>query len=72
MAKKYGPRYLAPEEITFKNHWALDTEYTVAGSRDNVYTVKFTNKGFTCDCVGMTMHGKCKHTANIAEQWITA
>lgn len=72
MAKVFGPRYLVPAEIGFKGHWASGTEYTVAGSRDNIYTVKITDKGFTCDCIGMTMHGKCKHTATIAEKWLTS
>lgn len=70
--KKFGPRYYAPEEINFSRHWAAGTEYTVTGSRDNVYTVEFTTRGFTCDCTGMKMHGKCKHTRNIAEKWLTS
>ena len=72
MAKVFGPRYLMPAEINFKSHWAINTEFTVQGSRDNVYTVKVTAKGFNCDCTGMKMHGKCKHTTNIAEKWLTS
>jgi|TARA_R110000851_G_scaffold69633_1_gene155935 uncharacterized Zn finger protein len=64
--KASGPRYFKPDEITFADHWAIDTEWEVAGSKDNVYTVKFTPKGFTCDCTGMSFRGKCKHTVSIS------
>lgn len=68
--RKYGPRYFDPDFMVCKNHWAEGTEWTVQGSKDNVYTVKLTPRGFTCDCVGMTMHGKCKHTRTIAEKFV--
>ena len=66
MPKPTGPRFLKPDTINFRHHWALDTEWSVSGSKDNVYTVKMSARGFTCDCIGMTYGGKCKHTANIA------
>ena len=70
MAKsEYGPRYLKVDFMDMSKHWAVDTEYPIEGSRGNSYTVEFTKKGFTCDCMGMTMHGKCKHTRAIAERW---
>ena len=67
---KYSPRYHKPQEIEFKNHWAIGTQWEVPGSKGNTYTVEFTEKGFTCDCWGMRMHGKCKHTRNLTEKWI--
>jgi len=70
MARKFGPRYYTPEEINFNDHWAVGTQWVVPGSKDNVYTVEFTNRGFTCDCVGMQMHGRCKHTRSIGEGFI--
>lgn len=72
MARTFGPRYYAPEEIQFKKHWAAGVQYEIAGSGDNQYTVEFTERGFTCDCIGMKMHGKCKHTRMIAEKWLTS
>lgn len=66
---KYGPRYFKPEEIEFKGHWADGFEYSVPGSKDNVYEIKFTQKGLTCDCSGFTFRGKCKHTLAIAEKF---
>jgi hypothetical protein len=71
MARPTVPRYYQPAEINFKNHWAVGTVYAVTGSGDNEYQVEFTARGFTFNCVGMQMHGKCKHTRNIAEKWLT-
>lgn len=65
--RNFGPRHYTPEFINFKGHWAAGAKWTVQGSKDNIYTVELTEKGFTCDCIGMSMHGKCKHTRNIAE-----
>lgn len=70
MAKTFGPRYFQPSEINFKNHWAEGTQWQIIGSRGDEYTVELTRHGFTCDCVGMKMHGKCKHTREIAERFI--
>lgn len=66
MTHNYGPRYYTPPEINFKGHWADGFEWTVRGSNSNVYAVKFTEKGFTCDCPGAAFRGKCKHTVVIA------
>ena len=66
---KYGPRYLKVDFMNLKDHWALGTQYEIAGSKGNQYVVEITPKGFTCDCIGMTMHGKCKHTRAVAERW---
>ena len=66
---KYGPRYLKVDFFDMSKHWAVGTEYAVQGSGTNEYTIEFTPKGFTCNCIGMTMHGKCKHTRAIAERW---
>lgn len=67
--RKYGPRYLKVDFMNLKDHWAVGTQYNIAGSKGNEYTVEITPKGFTCDCIGMTMHGKCKHTRGVAERW---
>ena len=69
MTRDYGPRFYRPDEIEFKNHWAAGFDYVVPGSKDNIYTVKFTEKGITCDCIGMSMRGKCKHTAAVADRF---
>jgi len=69
MARNFGPRFYVPQDIEFKGHWAAGFKWNVNGSKDNVYIVEFTEKGITCDCIGMQMHGKCKHTRAIAENF---
>lgn len=70
MKRKFKKNYLVSDQINFKNHWAIDTEYPIIGSKGDKYTVRFTEKGLTCDCIGMTMHGKCKHSTGVLEKWI--
>lgn len=66
----YSPRYYKPTDINFIGHWALGTKWEEPGSKGDTYTIEFTDKGLSCDCWGMKMHGKCKHTFIIAEKWI--
>jgi len=67
---KHTTKYFKPNDLfDFKTHWAVGLEYPVQGSKGNTYTVAITNKGFTCDCTGMTFRGKCKHTEGIAQLW---
>ena len=63
-------KFYKPDDINFKNHWAEHTAWTVAGSKDNTYTVTLTTRGFTCDCSGMMFRGKCKHVVQIADRFI--
>ena len=57
MKSKYGPRYFKPDFMDMKDHWAVGTQWPVKGSRGDDYTVEWTSKGFTCDCMGM----KCSY-----------
>ena len=69
MSRKFRDKYLNTPEIDFKNHWAVGIEYAIIGSRGDKYTVGFTDKGFSCECIGMAVHGKCKHTKEISDRW---
>ncbi len=68
--RKFREKFLSPREINFKNHWAIGTNWPIIGSRGDKYNVRFTENGFTCECIGMTVHGKCKHTREISERWL--
>ena len=69
MPRKFRYKYLTTPEINFKNHWAVGIEYPIIGSRGDKYTVTFTDNGFSCECIGMAVHGKCKHTKEILAKW---
>ena len=71
MSSKFRDKYLTIPEINFKNHWAVGIEYSIVGSRGDKYTVVFTDKGFSCECIGMAVHGKCKHTKEISNKWVS-
>ena len=58
-------RYYKSPEITTKNHFLVDTILPVKGSKGNTYSVKMHEKGFTCECLGFTYNGKCKHTSQV-------
>lgn len=66
---KYGPRVYKPALGThYKNHPALGGEWFLpAKKKGEVYTVKMTEKGFTCDCPGMLYRAKCRHTREIGD-----
>jgi hypothetical protein len=64
---KYGPRVYKPAiGVHYNNHLNSGGEWYLKGKKDTVYTVRMTEKGFTCDCPGMTYRGKCRHTVEIA------
>ena len=70
MMTKHTTKYFKPADLfDFKTHWAVGLEYPIQGSKGNTYTVSITDKGFTCDCTGMTFRGKCKHTESVAQRW---
>ena len=58
-------RYYKSPEITTKNHFLVDTIWPVKGSKGNTYSVKMHEKGFTCECLGFSYNGKCKHTSQV-------
>ena len=58
-------RYYKSPEITTKNHFLVDTIWPIEGSKGNTYSVKMHEKGFTCECLGFTYNGKCKHTTQV-------
>lgn len=67
--KKQTKRYVKPEGWNFKTHCLAGTEWTVVGSKDNVYAVALTTNGFECSCSGFKFQGKCKHTLEIIERF---
>jgi hypothetical protein len=64
--KSRGPKIYASDLISTKGHWAVDTEWSVPGSKGN-YTIKMMNNGFTCDCPAFK---KCKHIKQIEDNFV--
>ena len=58
-------KYYKSEDIETQNHFLVDSTWPVKGSKENEYDVKMHDKGFTCDCLGFTYNGKCKHITSI-------
>ena len=58
-------RYYKPKEIITKKHFLVGTVWPIEGSKNNTYSIEMHDKGFTCDCLGFTYNGKCKHTSHV-------
>ena len=58
-------RYYKPSEIVTKKHFLVNTIWPIEGSNGNEYSVEMHEKGFTCECLGFTYNGKCKHTIHV-------
>ena len=65
---KYQKRYLKPTFFDPKDHWMVGITWPVKGSKGNEYGVTLHDKGFECECVGLSFHGKCKHSKAVVAQ----
>ena len=64
-------RYYKPSEINTKKHFLVGTVWPIEGSKNNTYSIEMHEKGFTCDCLGFTYNGKCKHTSQVVTELST-
>ena len=58
--------YHKSDEINTKGHWAIGFEWTVAGSKNNMYNIELSDRGFYCDCPAFK---KCKHIKSVEERF---
>ncbi len=56
--------YHAADQMVTRGHWAAGTVWSVDGSKNNVYTVEMSDRGFYCDCPAFK---KCKHIKSVEE-----
>ena len=61
-------RYYKPKEIITKKHFLVNTIWPIEGSKNNTYSIEMHEKGFTCNCLGFTYNGKCKHTSQVVTE----
>lgn len=53
-------------DMNFRDHHLVGVVWPVKSSRTGeMYSVTMTNQGLTCDCIGGTVQGKCKHARQI-------
>ena len=64
-------RYYKPKEINTKKHFLVGTVWPIEGSKNNTYSIEMHEKGFTCNCLGFTYNGKCKHTSQVVTELST-
>ena len=65
MAEKFEQHYLKPSGWDTNKHFLVGVVWPVVGSTGNKYEVKLHNEGFTCDCLGFSYRGKCKHSQGV-------
>jgi hypothetical protein len=53
-------------DINFADHHLVDVVWQVASSRPGeMYDVRMTDLGFSCNCIAGSMRGKCKHAQHV-------
>ena len=58
--------------ISTRTHAFQGFTWNVLSSKgDSTYAVRMEPTGFTCDCIGFSMHGKCKHIQEVGEHLLT-
>ena len=67
----FDMRYYKPKEIITKKHFLVGTVWPIEGSKNNTYSIEMHDKGFTCNCLGFTYNGKCKHTSQVVTELST-
>lgn len=61
MKSKFYRKPIKIQGFETKGHIFVGIIWPVKGSTGNSYSVEMHDNGFSCDCTGFTMHGKCKH-----------
>jgi len=67
---KYKQKFYTSELLNLRNSWlvSLSPVWKVTSSAgDSYYEVKVFNEGFTCECMGFTRWGKCKHIKSVEQ-----
>lgn len=58
---KYERKALALPGITYRDHFYVGFQWPYTNSKGTTYLSTLTDRGWICECVGFTYHGKCKH-----------
>jgi hypothetical protein len=59
------------DDINFKGHHLVGFVWNVVSSRSGeIYKIKMTDYGFSCNCTAGAMRGKCKHAKFVHDQLV--
>jgi len=56
--------YHKSDDLKTNGHWAVGFEWAIPGSKNNIYTIEMSDRGFYCDCPAFK---KCKHIKQVEE-----
>jgi hypothetical protein len=66
--KKYYQRFYKSELINTEGHYLTDPVFVwqIPSSKgDTTYGIRMHDKGFTCECMGFSRFGYCKHVKQV-------
>ncbi len=68
---KWYRKPLKLDGINFnKNHFLVGFQWPYTNCMGTTYLTTMTAEGWTCECMGFTSHGRCKHIKQVHEKII--
>lgn len=68
-SKRYR-KPLALPGINFKNHYLVGFQWPYTNCMGTTYLTTMTDEGWSCECMGFTGHGHCKHIKSVHEKLV--
>ena len=65
---KYDRKALKLPGIEFNNHIFVGVIWPYTNRKGDQYETEMTSRGWKCNCMGFTMHGKCKHIQGVHDR----
>lgn len=65
---KWYRKPLSLPGINFKNHHLIGFQWSYTNRMGTTYLTTMTGEGWTCECMGFTGHGHCKHIKMVHEK----
>jgi hypothetical protein len=67
---KFKRKALALDGVNFKGHHLVGFQWPYTNRMGTTYLTTMTEHGWTCECMGFTGHGHCKHIKQVHERLI--
>ena len=68
---KYMRKALALPGINYKDNFHVGFQWPYTNRMGTTYLTTMTERGWTCECMGFTHHGKCKHITQVHERFVS-